>query len=102
MANLVFRPMSENSRTRALQRRKRENPALYKKDWIKGNNVLGEDARKLAGVEWRGWLYEENVKTGGKEVGIGWCNKGNHYIAWHLRHGHVEECRWRGGKMYGK
>lgn len=107
MANLVLAPMSSNARTRKLQERKRlrrENPALYKKDWLtKGkNNVLGVDAAKTAGVEWRGWLYEEGVRTEGKEVGMGWCNKGNHYIAWHLRHGHVEQCQWRGGRLYGK
>lgn len=102
MANLILAPLSHNKRTRALQakRARRENPALYKKEWMSGNNVLEDNS---TGVEWRGWLYEEGQgPRGDKEVGIGWCNKGNHYIAWHLRHGHLAECIWRNGRLYGK
>jgi hypothetical protein len=52
-------------------------------------------------VEWRGYLWEETSERA-HEVAMGWCEKGKHYIAWHLRQGHVEECQWRNSKWYGK
>jgi len=55
-------------------------------------------------VIWVGWLWEEGRGNKGndKEVAMGWCEKGKHYIAWKLRRGHVEECCWRNSKWYGK
>jgi len=55
-------------------------------------------------VIWVGWLWEEGRGNKGndKEVAMGWCEKGKHYIAWKLRRGHVEECCWRNSKWYGR
>ena len=78
--------------------RKKRVEASYKKEWCIGGSKC--ESRDTSGVvEWRGWLYEEEI---GKEVAMGWCNKGMHYLAWHLRKGHLEVCSWRRGKLYGK
>jgi hypothetical protein len=75
--------------------------ASYKKDWMPGRKL--ELREEVSTVEWRGWLFEEGTGNKGsdREVGMGWCNKGKHYISWHLRHGHLEKCGWRNSKFYG-
>ena len=97
---MILKPLKGNPNPKARNyfgKVKRENPDLYKKDWLDGKKAVV----LTVGVQvtWRGWLYEEDK---GCEVGVGWCEKGNHYIAWNLRHGHIEKCMWRGGKLYGK
>lgn len=91
-------PIIGSGKTTLSTHRKTRQQASYKKDWLVGHkyNTLEERPSR---VEWQGYLFRESDDH---IVPVGWCTKGLHLIHWNLRHGHIEECMWRKGKLYGK